>query len=275
MGSLEHADAARVLPIVRLELGAEELRLEALGPHQRRVDHDQRPLRAPRMRMNVARERFLARARGPRDEHAAAGWRHLLRRRAQGIHRGGVANHGGLVADAQAKLGVLPFQTRRLERTRHQDEQPIGLERLLDEVIGTALDGGYRGFNIAVPADHENGQFRMHGAHALKQLHAIELAALEPDVENGQRRRRHGIDQRERACAIGGNARRVALVCKDVGEQRADIRLVIDDQDFGWHQALRFETIRSASEALSPRAANARPIRAPPPGRSVRISSPP
>ena len=40
-------------------------------------------------------------------------------------------------------------------------EQPVGLERLLDEVVGAALDRRDRGFDIAVAGDHHHRQFGM------------------------------------------------------------------------------------------------------------------
>src|SRR5215470_1769178 len=50
----------------------------------------------------------------------------------------------GLGVGARAQLGHLPSKTARFDRPLHGVDQTVGLERLLDEVVGAAADGGDR-----------------------------------------------------------------------------------------------------------------------------------
>src|SRR5665647_1622638 len=103
---------------------------------------------------------------------------------------------------------------------REQPDLPVGLERLLDEVVGAALDGGDRGFDIAVSGDHHDRQIGLFALDLLQQLQAIELAALQPDVEKYQMR-----------AAVGDlRQRRIAVARGPGGES-----LVIDNQNVTCH----------------------------------------
>src|SRR6516165_1817091 len=51
-----------------------------------------------------------------------------------------------------------PAQLRGLHGTLDDQQQAIGLEGLLDEVIGPELDGLNRRLDVAVAADHDDGQ---------------------------------------------------------------------------------------------------------------------
>ena len=68
----------------------------------------------------------------------------------------------------------------------------------------------------------------------VEKLQPVEAAALQPDVE------KHEVgpardDRCERLVAVGSRARAVPLVLQNAGDQFADIRLIIHDQDIGCH----------------------------------------
>lgn len=44
----------------------------------------------------------------------------------------------------------LAFETGGFQRPVRDQDEAVGLERLFDEVIGTALDGRHGGFDVAV-----------------------------------------------------------------------------------------------------------------------------
>ena len=71
---LQRADLARPAAI----LGAEQLLLDPVGRHGGRIEHDEGPVGALRLRMDDARRQLLARTRRASDEDAAVGRRHLL-----------------------------------------------------------------------------------------------------------------------------------------------------------------------------------------------------
>ena len=124
----------------------------------------------------------------------------------------------------------LALEPRGLQRALGHQHQPVGLERLLDEVVGAALDGGDRGFDVAVAGDHHHRQFGVLLLDGVEQLQAVELGALQPDVEEDEvRPARH--DGGQRLVAVARGARLVALVLQDAGDQVADIGFVVDDQN--------------------------------------------
>ena len=70
-----------------------------------------------------------------------------------------------------------------LDRSFHDQQKTIGLERLLDEVISTLLDRGHGCFDVAVPRNHDHRQIGMLLLDGVKQLQAIERGALQPDIQ--------------------------------------------------------------------------------------------
>jgi hypothetical protein len=65
------------------------------------------------------------------------------------VHRRGGADQVEFAAGAQFQLGVFAPQQRRLYRAGDDQQQPVGLERLFDEVIGPDLDRLDRGLDGA------------------------------------------------------------------------------------------------------------------------------
>ena len=68
----------------------------------------------------------------------------------------------------------------------------------------------------------------------LEELEPVEFAALQPDVENDERRPALAYSV-HRLGAVVRAARGVALVFKDTGNQCADVALVVDDEDIVAH----------------------------------------
>ena len=78
------------------------------------------------------------------------------------------------------------LQPRGFERAVGDQHQPVGLERLLDEVVGAALDRRDRGLDVAVAGDHHHRHIGVLLLDGVEQLQAVEPAALQPDVEEQQ-----------------------------------------------------------------------------------------
>ena len=55
-------------------------------------------------------------------------------------------------------LELLHFapQSQIFEGALGDQDEAVGLERLLDEVVGPLLDGGHRGFDVAVTGNHHD-----------------------------------------------------------------------------------------------------------------------
>jgi hypothetical protein len=129
----------------------------------------------------------------------------------------------------------LTLKPRILQRAFGHEQQAIGLERLFDEIIGAAFDRGCRGFDVAMTRNHDDREFGMLLLEAVEQLQTIKPAAFEPNIEENEIRpaRHHGG---KRLVAVAGHAAAMALVLQNAGDQLADIRLIVDDQDIGCHR---------------------------------------
>jgi hypothetical protein len=148
------------------------------------------------------------------DQDAAVGRRHLLECLPQLIGDRRAADQGRRDRGELFELADLAPQSRIFQRPFGDQQQPVGLERLLDEIVGPALDGGNRRFNIAVAGNHHDRQFGVFGFEAVEQLQAVEPAALQPDIQ------KHKIgpardDGAKRVVAIACGAGAVTLVLQD------------------------------------------------------------
>ncbi len=182
--------------------------------------------------MHGARRELLAGAGGTDDQDAAVGGRDLLDGLAQEIDRGRMPDQCRR-CELLEHLDLAP-EARVLERALRHQHEAVRLERLLDEVVGTLLDGRDRGLDIAVAGDHHHRQLGMLLLDGVEELEAVEPAALQPDVE------KHEIgaprpDLRERIVTFARGACDKALVLQDSGDQFADVGLVVDDQNIECH----------------------------------------
>ena len=235
MRLLERADPARP---VGAGLDPEQFALHAVGRDRRRVDDDERAVGARGMGVDQARRQLLAGARGPGDQHARIGGADALDQPAQIGHRRGGADERQFGAGLCAQFADLAPQARGLERAFDDQDQPIGLERLLDEIIGAELDRGHRGLDVAVAGNHHHRHVGVLLLEDFQQLQAVELRALHPDVEQHQMRPPRG-DRGDRLVGIAREPRLVALVLENAGNEFANVVFVIDDQNVGGHGSTR------------------------------------
>ena len=106
--------------------------------------------------MQQAADNLLAGTRRAGHEDPAAGRRNPLDLLPQLVDRRRRADQVELAAGAQPQFGIFAAQLRRLDRARDDEQQPIALERLFDEIVGADLDRLDRGLDRAVAADHDN-----------------------------------------------------------------------------------------------------------------------
>ena len=235
MGHFEGArDAQRVA--AALPVGAEQLDLQPLGRQRRAIDHDERPVGPLGALVDQPRHGFLAGAGRAGDQHAAAGRRHPLDLGADAGGRARRADEGHLASGTAAQAGILALQAIGLDGAIDHQQQAVGLERLFDEVVGAGLDRRHGRVDRAVAADHHHRNRRILAPDHVEELQAVELAALQPDVEDHQRRPAlaHGVD---RLGAVVGAAGGVALILQDARDQRADVAFVVDDENVVAHDS--------------------------------------
>ena len=233
MRLLERTDLARS----RVILGAEQLLLDPVGGHGGGVEHHEGRLLALREAVHHAGNQLLAGAAAAADQHAAVGGRHAVERGAQLVHGRRLADHLEADDGALLELAHLALQLGGLERAQRDEQQPVGLERLLDVVVGAALDGGDRGLDVAVAGDDDDRQVGVRLLDDVEHLQAVEAAALQPDVQDDELRAPL-LHRLQRLIRIAGKTRAVAVVLQEPGDHLPDVRLVVDDQDVGCHLSL-------------------------------------
>jgi hypothetical protein len=185
--------------------------------------------------MQQASGDLLAAARRAGDEHAAAGRRYPLDLLANMADRRRVAQQVVFRSSATAQFLVFPAQARGFHRAFDDQKQSIGLERLLDEIIGAELYRLDGCFDIAVAADHDDRQAGVLVLDDFQGFQPVQRTALEPDIEDDQRRPARP-NRLKRAIAVGCLAGLIPLVPQNSGNQKTDVRLVIDDQNVMRHR---------------------------------------
>ena len=226
--------SANLAQVAAFVLDAEELLFHAVGGDGCGVDGDERPLGARRQLMHLPRRQFLACARGAGNQNAAVGAGDPLDGLAQLVDGRRFADEAGRIAAALFQVPDLALQHGGFQRALRDQQQPVGLERLLDIVIGAALDGGNGGFHIAVAGNDDDRQILVLGLDLVQQRQPVEAAALKPDVQHHEGRPPL-LDGGKRRVTVAGRARAITLVIKDAGDHLTDIGLVIDDQDVIGH----------------------------------------
>src|SRR5207237_7655259 len=124
--------------------------------HRRAIDRDERPLHAARAGVQEACDNLLAGAGRTGDQDTAASRRDAVDLLAELIGGGRDADEVELAAGAQLQFLVLAAQQRSLYRAGDDEQQPVALERLLDEIVSADLDRLDRSLDRAVAADHHD-----------------------------------------------------------------------------------------------------------------------
>ena len=186
MGAFEHADLARAAVLALL---AEQLEVHPLGRHAGGADGDELALaRAGWRRGSAAPTSSLPEPGGPEistrllaGATLAISWRSCWAAAERPIRPSGV------MAWVRRRR-FSRFRLRGFQRALDHQQQPVGLERLFQEVVGAALDGADRGLDVAVAGDHHHRQVGVERLDQVEQLQPVHAAALHPDVEHQQRR---------------------------------------------------------------------------------------
>ncbi|MPL79207.1 hypothetical protein SDC9_25082 [bioreactor metagenome] len=211
-------------------LAAEEHLFHPVGCDRGRVHRDEGRRGAVRVLMHEARRGLLARSRLAGQHHPAVRLRHLVELVLELAEGGRGAEHLARMQVAPAQRGVFAPQPGGLHRAADHHHQLVDIERLLDEVIGALLDRGDGDLDVAVARDDDDRDVGVVALHRLQDVDAVHPAVLQPDVEDHQRRRL-GVDLLHALVGIRRQTSGIALVLQDVGDQFADVLLVVDDQN--------------------------------------------
>ena len=220
MRFLQRADLARPAAV---RLGAEQFLLHPLRRDRGGVHDDEGTGGPVRVVMDEARGQLLAGARGAGDHDTAVRRRDALDDLTQLVDRRGRADQRRGLAGLLAQFLHLAAELGGFQRPLGDEDEAVGLERLLDIVVGAALDGGDGGLDIAVAGDHDDRQVRVLLLDDVEQRQAVELGALQPDIEENQLRPAL-FDGGQALVAVGGRAHAVALVLENAGDQAPGCR---------------------------------------------------
>ena len=88
------------------------------------------------------------------------------------------ADQLAVVAGLELQFLHFALQPRRFQRALHHMQQPVGLERLFDEVVGALLDRGDRGLDGAMAGDHHHRQIGLLALDGVQHLNAVQPASL-------------------------------------------------------------------------------------------------
>jgi hypothetical protein len=181
-----------------------------------------------------ARGEFLACAGRSDDQNAAVGGGDLFNDLAQLVDRRRLADYRRRHRRQLLERLHLALEPGIFQRPVGYQHQPVSLEGFLNEIIGAALDRRHGGFDIAVSGNHHHRHFRMLLHDRVEQLQAVEPAALQPDVQKYEVRTACN-DRRQRAVAVGGRARMIALILQNAGYQLPDVVFVVDYKNIRCH----------------------------------------
>ncbi len=129
-------------------------------------------------------------------------------------------------------------EPERLQRAARDHDEAVGIERLLDEVVGATLDRRHRGFDRAMAGDHHHGHVGIFGLDHVEERQSVEAAALEPNVEQHEMRPAR-LDRRDRLVRVLRGADGVAFVLEDAPYELPNVGFVVNDEDICRHDLCR------------------------------------
>ena len=185
--------------------------------------------------MDGARDQLLPRAVLPGDQHPRAGGGDPIDLRDQGADRWRRADDRPMPFHVGAEARVLLSQGEVADRIPDRDEDPIGVERLLEDVIRTTLRRVDGVAERGVARDHHHHRLGVGGPQPREGLEPIDPRHLHVEEHEARRPTRVG-GERLRAARDGPHL--VALVFQQLREGGADPGFVIDHQDAVAHPIL-------------------------------------
>ena len=244
----------------------EELRLGELRRQRRAVEADERAIRAARGADDGLGDALLAGAALSGDEHGHVARRDPRDEHGEPPHRLRGEHHRAREDELALEPFVLVREPDRLERAAHDGEELVGVERLLEVVVGAGLHRLDRLPLRAVGGDEHDARRARPAGDPAEQLHPVHPrhAQVGHHELRGPR-----LEARERRGAVRRLFHEEPLALEDLAQRVADAGVVVDDED----------ARERAHAARPPPASTGRgrtsSAAVPPPGRGARTRSPP
>ena len=199
--------------------------------------------------MNGARDQLLARAILASDQHARRGLCDSVNLLDDRANRRRTADH--LVARLNRRLEplILLRELNATNRVAQRHENAIGIQRLLENVVGAELRGFDGILNRRVPTDHDDDRRRITPAQSLQRfetVHAGHLHVHEDEL------RLPGLVRGQRLGAARRDAHLVAFELEQLAECGAHAGLVVHHQQSATHRPDLYSVIAPFCTRTSP-----------------------
>ena len=172
-------------------LVAEQNRLDEIGRQRAAIDRDEGLAAAIRGALNGARDDLLADAGFALDQHRNGRMRRALAKPDDAGHFRAARDE---ILEGQKTLRALAdaahFAGERVDRqgVLDRDLQPLGADRLDDEVLRAGAHRGNHRLYRAMRGLHDDRRRELELAHAAENAHAVEIGHHEIEHEQGDRR---------------------------------------------------------------------------------------
>src|SRR5665213_716539 len=217
-----------------------ELTLDQLTRNRRAIHLDERLRGAWREPVHRARDELLSRSILASDQHARRRLGDALDLLDERANREGLSDDLVSRLDARTEAAVLLAQNDVLERIAQRDLNAIGVERLLEKVVGAELSGLDGRLNGSVTADHHDDRRRIDDANALERLESIDAAHLHIHEDEI---RMPLLILGDRVDCVLHRVHLVAVVLEELAERGADPLLVVCNQDLRAHRTTLYRVI--------------------------------
>ncbi|MNY09150.1 hypothetical protein D3C86_1420470 [compost metagenome] len=227
---LDLADAAPRGARERAGLVTEDFRFEQLFGQATAVDRHEMA-RAPAAGfVQAARHQFLAGAGLAVDQHVGGGVGQVGNHLAQPADGRRVADQPGgqrlAPGQPRTQFGHFQRQPALVESAAARGYQPLGRERLLEEVVRALFHGLHGQRHIAVAGDHDHRQRGVAGHQLAQQRHAVGAGQVDvADDDAGVA----GLHLAQRGLGAGHGARGHALEPQRLLAAQPHVRVVLDD----------------------------------------------
>jgi len=215
----------------RTALVSEELAFQQRLGEGRAVQLHEGALRPRAAFVNGGGDQLLARPRLARDEHAGSRRGDLRDGLEDRIHGSGTPHDVGeavFLSEAGAQQACFLAQATVLELARHHQGQLAHIDGFGEVVSGPGAHGSHGRLDLAEGRHDHHGQIGIQLVQLAQQLDSVHAGHLEIGHHDFGREVGYLAEGLE---AVSGRLGRVALVAEELGESRAGIDLVVDDED--------------------------------------------
>ena len=233
VGLEEEALRIRCCPRERAPLVTEQRRLEERRRDRAAVHRDERRLRAPALLVDEAREDLLSRAGLAGEEDGDVARRGAGRERLRFEERRRAAERPACARRQRGlEIAHAVFEREPRVRAREHGREHVGVDRLREEVVGTAADQRERERGLPRARDDDDLRVGAEAEHPLEQLRAGfgRSRRRQHEVEDDEPRL-HALEGGER---VGGGAcfdHVEAVRCENARPRAAEAGIVVDEED--------------------------------------------